>query len=244
MKALRLATDLTLPPEAVTETFAIIAKRGMGKTYLASVFAEELIEAGNRVCVVDPIGVWWGLRSSADGKSEGLPVVILGGTHADAPLEPTAGIVIADFVVENDIPVILDLSLMRKGEQIRFMTDFAERLYLKNRNPLHLMMDEVDAFAPQRTIGPQAARCLGAMEDLVRRGRARGLGMTMITQRSAVLNKDLLTQAEVLISFRVVSPQDRAAADAWVKLHAGDDGQRDEFLSSLTSLPVGSGIVG
>jgi hypothetical protein len=77
------------------------------------------------------------------------------------------------------------------------------------------------------------------MEDLVRRGRARGIGITLISQRSAVLNKDVLTQAEVLVSLRVTSPQDRKAVDEWVKLHANDDEQRDTFLSSLTSLPVG-----
>jgi uncharacterized protein len=238
MSELRIASNLTLPPQAVTETFAIIAKRGMGKTYLSAVMAEEMISAGHQVCVVDPIGVWWGLRSSADGRKPGLPVIILGGDHADAPLEASAGAVIADFVVDNFAPVILDLSLFRKGEQTRFMTDFGERLYHRNRQPLHLVLDEADAFAPQRPQKGQE-RMLGAMEDLDRRGRARGIGITLISQRSAVLNKDVLTQAEVLVSLRVTSPQDRKAVDEWVKLHANDDEQRDTFLSSLTSLPVG-----
>ena len=235
---LRIGKNFVLPPEAVTETFAIIAKRGMGKTYLSADIAEEMIENGHQVCIVDPIGVWWGLRSSADGKSAGLPVVILGGDHGDAPLEATAGAVIADFVVDNHTPVILDLSMFRKGEQTRFMTDFGERLYHRNRQPLHLILDEADAFAPQRPLKGQE-RMLGAMEDLVRRGRARGIGVTLITQRSAVLNKDVLTQAEVLVALRVTSPQDRKAVDEWIKLHVGEDLQRDEFLSSLPSLPVG-----
>lgn len=46
MTALRLAVDFALPVEAVTETFAILARRGRGKTVTASVFAEELIGAG------------------------------------------------------------------------------------------------------------------------------------------------------------------------------------------------------
>lgn len=238
MKPLTLAPNLKLPAEAVTETFAIIAKRGMGKTYLGSVMAEEMIGNGHQVCVIDPIGVWWGLRSSADGKSAGLPVVILGGEHGDAPLEPTAGSVIADFIIDNYVPVILDLSLFRKAERTRFMSDFAERLYFRNRDPLHLMVDEADAFAPQRPMKGEE-RMLGAMEDIVRRGRARGLGITLITQRSAVINKDVLTQVEVLISLRVVSPQDRNAVDEWVKVHMDDPHQRDAFLTSLPSLPVG-----
>ena len=40
-----LSTDLKLPHEAVTQTFAILAMRGVGKTHTASVFAEELSKA-------------------------------------------------------------------------------------------------------------------------------------------------------------------------------------------------------
>ena len=34
-RALRLAADFTIPSDAVTQTFAILAKRGVGKTYTA-----------------------------------------------------------------------------------------------------------------------------------------------------------------------------------------------------------------
>lgn len=57
----------TLPPEAVTQTFAILAKRGSGKTYTAAVLVEELLKARLSICVVDPVGVWWGLRADAGG---------------------------------------------------------------------------------------------------------------------------------------------------------------------------------
>ena len=75
---LTLGPGLVLPHEAVTETFAILAKRGAGKTYTAAVLVEEMMGAGLPVVIVDPVGVWWGLRSSADGTAEGLPVVIFG----------------------------------------------------------------------------------------------------------------------------------------------------------------------
>jgi hypothetical protein len=41
---LHLAPDFNLPLEAVTQTFAILAKRGVGKTYTALVLVEELVE--------------------------------------------------------------------------------------------------------------------------------------------------------------------------------------------------------
>jgi uncharacterized protein DUF87/helicase HerA-like protein len=238
MRGLRIAENLTLPTEAVTQTFAILAKRGVGKTYTASVITEEMLKAGLPVVVVDPIGVWWGLRASADGKHEGLPIVVLGGDHGDVPLEVTAGDTIAALIVEEGLSVVLDLSRFRKGEQTRFMTDFCERLYHKNRSPLHLVLDEADAFAPQRPMKGQE-RLLGAVEDIVRRGRARGIGVTLVTQRSAVLNKDVLTQAEVLVALRTIAPQDRSAIDEWIKVH-GTPEQREELMQSLPSLPIGT----
>src|SRR5579885_593469 len=237
MLTLRIASDLALPLDAVTQTFSILAKRGVGKTYLASVLTEEMIKAGQAVAVIDPIGVWWGLRAAANGVDPGLPIIVMGGDHGDVPLEEGAGELVADLFVDERLCAVLDLSHFRKGQQVRFMTAFGERLYHRNREPLHLMVDEADAFAPQR---PQRGeeRMLGAMEDLVRRGRARGIGLTLITQRSAVLNKDVLTQTECLVCLRTIAPQDRDAVDAWIKVH-GTPEERAELLGSLALLPIG-----
>jgi hypothetical protein len=243
--ALRVSSDLALPHQAVTEAIAILGRRGSGKTNFGVVLVEELVAAELPVVVLDPVGVWWGLRAGADGdKKKGLPVYIFGGEHADVPLEPTAGAVIADFVVEARRPAVLDLSDMRKGEQIRFVTDFAERLYhakARVREALHVMIDEADAFAPQRAT-PEVARCLGAIEDLIRRGRSRGLGMSMITQRPAVLNKNVITQAEALVVFQLTGPQDRKALDDWISQN-DDRGLRESFESALPSLPRGEAFV-
>ena len=205
-------------------------------TYAAAVLVEEMIKAGLPVVVVvvDPIGVWWGLRSGADGKSPGLPVVIFGGDRADLPLGENMGAAIADVVVEQRFPAVLDLSLLDKGASRRFMTAFAERLFVRNSEALHLVLDEADAWAPQRAMdGGQ--RLLGAIEDLVRRGRSRGLGMTLITQRPAILHKDVL-------ALRMTGPRDVAAIDEWVRLHADEDVAR-KLKSSLPALPVGTAWV-
>jgi hypothetical protein len=64
------------------------------------------------------------LHSSADGQHEDLPIVIIG-DHGDLSLESGT------------------------GEQTRYMTDFAEQRYHKNRQLVHLALDQADAFAPQ-----------------------------------------------------------------------------------------------
>lgn len=236
-----ISDGLALPLEGVTETFAILAKRGGGKTYCASVMVEELVGAGQPVVVIDPVGVWWGLRSSADGEGPGLPVVIFGGDHADLPLPDEAGETIADLIMDERIPAVLDLSHLSKTKGRNLVRVFMERLYFRNREPLHLVVDEADLFAPQRG-GADTARLVGAYEDIVRRGRARGLGCTSITQRPASLHKDILTQSEVLIALRMTGVRDVAAINEWVNLHA-EEGEAAKVRASLAALPVGTAWV-
>lgn len=241
MTGLRLGTGVTLPIEAVTETFGFLAKRGKGKTYAASVLAEEMIDAGLPVLIIDPLGVWWGLRSSASGKAKGLPVVIFGGEHADVPLAEGSATLIADVVVDERVPAILDLSDLSKAARQRFIAPFLERVYQRNRDPLHIFVDEADMFAPQR-LSPDAARTLGAMEDLQRRGRARGIGTSLISQRPAVLNKNVLTQVEILIVLGMTGPQDVKAIDEWTSQHADPD-EAVKVKRSLSGLDVGEAWV-
>jgi uncharacterized protein YbcI len=239
--SLRISKDLALPLDAVTQTFSILAMRRVGKTYTASVMAEEMVAASIPFAVLDPTGAWWGLRAAADGKSEGLPVVIIGGEHGDVPLEATAGKVIADLVVDRPGYYVIDLSATESNaEQDRFATDFAERLYRRKaakRTPLHLFVDEADSFAPQRPL-PNQLKMLGAFEALVRRGGIRGIGTTLITQRPAILNKNVLTQSECLIVLQMNAPQDQDAIDDWVKRN-GTPAQRDMIMKSMASLSKG-----
>jgi hypothetical protein len=234
---LAISPDLKLPIEAVTQTLAFLAKRGAGKTYTAGVVIEEMLKARQQVVVVDPLDVWWGLRASADGKSEGLPITVLGGPHGDLPLYEDDSEIVAKLIVEQRISVVLSLRHFRKAERTRFMTPFLEQLYHLNREPLHLAIDEADAFAPQKPMKGEE-RMLGAMEDIVRRGRSAGLGISLISQRSAVLNKNVLTQVEVLVALRTIAPQDMAAIDAWIQEH-GSDAERKIMMDSLPSLPIG-----
>lgn len=236
-----LADDFTMPVDSVTATFAILGKKGRGKTHTASVLAEELMDAGCLICVIDPTGVWHGLRSSADGRAAGFPVIILGGEHADIALRPEQGAVIAELIAQQRFPAVLDLSLMRKAERRAFAADFLETLYWRNREPLHLIIDEADEFAPQRaTAGVE--RLLGATEDIVRRGRVRGLGVTLCSQRAAELHKTVLSQIDSLIALGVTAPQDVNTISDWVAQHT-EEGRAREVRQSLPSLPVGQAWV-
>src|SRR5205085_3412068 len=135
----------------------------------------------------------------------------------------------ASAIVADRFSAVLDLSLMRKGQMNRFMGAFLETLYRLNRAALHLFVDEADAVAPQKPFGDEA-RTLGAMEDVVRRGRIRGIGCTLITQRPAVLNKDVLTQCEILCAMRLSHNLDIRAIKEWVAVHGDEQTAKDMMV--------------
>lgn len=231
---IQLADDLGLPLDVATDTLGILAIKDGGKSYAAMLLVEQLVKAGLPVVAIDPVGVFWGLRVAGTGP--GLPIVILGGEHGDVPIEPTAGRAVADFVVTERQPVVIDFrGFHTKSEQLRFSLDFLTRLYEANREVLHVVIDEADELAPQKPFGEET-RVLRAVEVLVRRGRARGLGCTLITQRPAVLNKNVLTQCSTLVVGRMMAPQDRKAVEAWVEAH-GTEQEKRRMMDSLATLP-------
>ena len=235
---IRIASLLALPMSFITSTQAILAKKRRGKSYTAQVEAEELLELGQQIVVLDPTGAWWGLRSAADGKSTGYPITIFGGDHGDVPLEATSGEALAHAIVTERFSAVIDLSLLRKNERLRFAADFLETLYRLNRQALHLFIDEADSFIPQKTFTPEQARCLGAGDELVRRGGIKGIGVTMISQRPQVVNKDVLSQIDMLIVLQMNHPKDLNAIEDWVVEHVNKDTAR-EMLASLPALPIG-----
>lgn len=241
-RGIGFAIGMSLPlDEFVTKTQAILAKKGSGKSYTASVQAEELLELRQQVVAIDPTGAWWGLRSPAPGTRAGYPIAVLGGEHGDVPLEVTAGEVIADAIASEHFSAILDLSLFRKGELRQFMTAFLETLYRRNREAMHLFIDEADVVAPQKPMGDEA-RLLGACEDIVRRGRIRGIGCTLITQRPQVLNKNVLSQVDMLTALRMNHPKDLGAIREWVDVH-GVEADAKRMIADLPALPIGEAWV-
>ena len=183
-----------LPAAALDARLAIVGTSGSGKTYAAKGLIERVMAAGGRACVVDPLGVWWGLGRGADGGADGapppFPVAVFGGAHADVPLGPGMGDALGRLVGAQPMACVVDLSGFGSGAARRsFMAAFTAALYDVNIAPLHLVLDEADLWAPQRT-QPDGLELLGRVEEIVRRGRVRGFVPWLITQRPAVLNPD------------------------------------------------------
>src|SRR6516162_8204768 len=155
---------VSLPAEALDDRIAIVGTAGSGKTYAAKGFVERLLESGARVAIVDPLGVWWGLRASADGITPGYPVVVFGGRHADVLITSDMGAAVGRMIAREALVCVVDLSdLGSSAARRRFMATFAEALYETNEEPLHLVLDEADH--PTTGRGAQGCAVTGGHTD-------------------------------------------------------------------------------
>mgnify|MGYP001566392524 FL=1 len=148
MKTLKIARDLMLPLDVVTQKLGWIGTTGSGKTYGASKLAELFWDAGAQFVALDPVGVWYGLRLAKDGKRPSdITIPIFGGLHGDVPLESAAGALLADLVVDRTLSVIIDVSQFESDAQkARFAADFADRFFFRKKarpSAVHLFLEEV-----------------------------------------------------------------------------------------------------
>src|SRR5690242_19137188 len=228
--------------DALDERVAIVGTAGSGKTYAAKGFVERLLDSGSRVTIIDPLGVWWGLRAGADGNAPGYPVIVFGGRHADVMITTEVGAALGNLIATKAIVCVVDLSeLGSNAARRRFMAAFSEALYEANEEPLHLVLDEADLWAPQRPIKGWEG-LLGHIEEIVRRGRVRGFIPWLITQRPAVVHKDVLSQADILIAMKLTSSQDRDAIGGWIEGQA-DRQEGKRILGDLPRLQRGEGYL-
>ncbi len=233
--------NLEVPLNGATKTWAILAKRGAGKSYTGAVMAEELYKNNIPFVVFDPIDVWWGLRLDKNGKDKGLPIVVFGLEHADIKLDRDMGRRIAQAVVRENVSCVISTFGMPKVAQRHLIAEFSEEILNINNTPRHIFIEEAHEFVPQRVFGG-LGKTFNAVSNLVVMGRNRGIGVTLINQRAATINKDVLTQLDSLLAFRNVSPQDRKALKEWVEYHSAE-GDFDKFMASLPSLPTGEGWI-
>lgn len=248
MKKIHLAPGLTVPAaELATKVVAALGMRGSGKSNQMAVIAEQLLDAGIQVIVLDDVGIWFSLRLGANGKTpSGLNIPVLGGRHGDIPLLPTAGELVAKSLAETGSPAVLDISGFRKGERARFAAAFAETLFRAKQQhpgPCFLILEESQRWVPQviRFKGEGEERMLGAFMEIAEVGRNYGIGMGLLSQRPQKVHKEVLNLTELLFAFQTNGVLERKAIAEWVQ-ETGAEG-RAEVHNELPSLTTGEALV-
>jgi len=236
---------------ALDDRLAWVGITGSGKTFSSGTAVEHLLSSKARVVIIDPLGVWYGLALDVKGKKPSRfrsagKLVIFGGKHGDLPLNEHAGALIGETVASMAESCILDYSdIGTKAGERRFTLAFLNALYKhKTREPLHLIFDEADMFAPQRILDKEgeAMKLLGMMETVVRRGRVKGFIPWLITQRPAVISKNVLSQIDGLVAMKLTSSQDRDAIGDWVEGQA-DKAQWKSMWAKMPTLQRGQALV-
>lgn len=237
-----------IPPAALGRRLAFVGTTGSGKTYTAKGGVERKLQAKERVVIIDPLDVWWGLRLGADGKQPSpFEVVIFGGKHADMPITENGGKLLGEAVATAKESCIVSLGALRtEAARRRFMVAFLDALYEHTdpevSEPYTLVIDEADLFAPQKPFGGHAEMLLHLVEEIVRRGRVRGFLPWLISQRPAIVNKNVLSQVDGMVAMQLTGAHDRAAIEGWIEGH-GDKRETKELLASLAKMQQGNGLL-
>ncbi len=202
MRTLKLGPDITLPlDEVIGQCVAILGIRGSGKSNSAGVIFEELLAARYPLSIIDTDGEYFGLKEKHE-------VLVVGdGENVDVELDAEAASGVAEVSLREGVPVVVDVSGMLSEDRDAFVLEYLSTLWAlagRLRKPYMIGIEECHEFIPQsvRT----------ALKDVVARialrGRKRGLGTVIISQRSAKVDKDVLTQAGMLFLHRVVHEAD------------------------------------
>lgn len=236
---IHLARDLSLPDDVVTKKLAMLGTTGSGKSYAATKLAEELFGIAAQVVAVDPVGIWYGLRLSASGKSPGLPFTIFGGLHGDVPIDPTKGALIADVICDRNISAVIDVSQLDSDtDALRFVRDFGTRLFERRKakpKAMHIFVEECQEFLPENPQSQYERMCLHTWKRICKIGRNFGIGVSLISQRPQEVNKKALNLTECMFAFQMQGPHERKAVRAWIEDIGGDG----KIVDQLPKLEVG-----
>ena len=157
------------------------------------------------------------------------------------PITAESGAALGRLIAAEALVCVVDLSEFgSNAARRRFMAGFCEALYEANEEPLHLVLDEADLWAPQRPIkGWRKASSAISRRSFA--GVVRGFIPWLITQRPAVVHKDVLSQADILIAMKLTSSQDRDAVGGWIE--GQPTGRRQRIHDDLPRLQRGEGYL-
>ena len=174
----------------------VLGSSGSGKSYAVGVICEELCKNGVPFAVVDTEGEHTGLKEKFDA--------IWVGEEAGCDLS-WEGLDLKDLARQApDVsPLILDVSDLQDAKEK--VAAFMEELYrtlTERRTPYLVVVEEADKFVPQ--LGERVP----IFAEVARRGRKRGLGLMVCSQRPSLVDKNVLSQCSNQLIGKLVIQND------------------------------------
>ena len=178
-------SKLEIDVQKLLETRLLIeANSGGGKSYLIRKILEETYGKVQQI-VLDMEGEFSTLREKYD--------YILAGKEGDIPADPRSAELLARKILELGTSIIIDLYELKHQDRIKFVKNFLDSMINAPKelwHPVLVILDEAHVFVPEK--GESEAS--SAVIDLATRGRKRGFGSVLATQRLSKLHKDVAAE--------------------------------------------------
>ncbi len=204
----------------ITGRGCAIGQSGSGKSFLAGVIAEELCKAGMPFCIIDTEGEYASLRSVSRN------LLIVGGDNGDIGTDVDFSKLFASSI-SGGIAVVLDISdVIDREDLVQQALGKLYEIENKERKPYLIIIEEADKFAPQVIRGKP-----NIIEEISVRGRKRGIGLFITTQRPANISKNVLAQCSYGFIGRLTIENDLNALRMLFN--------NNDKLSSITRLRTG-----
>lgn len=218
------------PNDFTAQRIAVLGISGSGKTNTVAVLVEELLPH-LPVTIVDIEGEYYGLKEKYNlliaGRSE----------RAEVPLLLENAAALAEISIRRGISIILDLSEYDPEEMKDILLAYFEHLWklcTSLKTPYYIVVEEAHEFVSQGAGTPLKK----TLTRFALRGRKQGVGIILASQRSAKVDKDLLTQANILFLHNVVHPVDLGVYKDLVPLPAKEVEQRVRELEPGSAFVV------
>lgn len=186
--------------KALLKHLAILGQTGFGKTYTAMVLLEQMLDEGMTAVVIDPHGDFVWLAQVPEYQDK---VVVV-----DRDISDDENIKLDDFYNDGKVTILNMLSIDDKLSREWIVNDVVSMLFNaakhKEIRETLLVIDECHNFIPQRGNNECKDMCIRAIAE----GRKFGMGMVLLTQRPAKLDKDALSQCANQIIHHVTNYND------------------------------------
>jgi len=160
----------------------VLGSSGSGKSYTVGVLCEELCRKQVPFTIVDTEGEHTGLKEKFD--------VIWVGEEEGSDLS-WGNLDLADLARQapDILPVVLDVSeLPDPKEKIGSYVRALYETLTERRTPYLVVVEEADRFVPQY------GERVPIFAEVARRGRKRGMGLMICSQRPSLVDKNVLSQ--------------------------------------------------
>jgi len=240
MKTIKLSDTLALPlMEFATQATGVLGTKGAGKSYNAGVLCEHLMQCDIPLTVIDPSGVWRYLKVPGTGK--GFPVVVVGGgDQQDLPLDANTIEDITRAAMKSGVSLVIDLFTSRPSKETirQVVLKCVTTMFYENEAQRMVVIEEAAEVVPQRVMA-EHARVYAAIDQLVRVGGNRSLGVMLINQRAEDINKSVLELCDFMFLHRQRGRNSLKNLQDWFGKTNMEQAAIDEVIATTMRLEAG-----